>query len=33
MTHHEINKMVEALFAMDMNETDIGYFVVASIGG
>lgn len=33
MTHHEIIKMVEALFILGLNETDIGYFVVATIGG
>lgn len=33
MTHHEIIKMVEALFAIGLSETDIGYFFVATIGG
>jgi hypothetical protein len=32
MTHLEIVKMVEALFAIGLNETDIAYFVRAEIG-
>ena len=32
MTHHEITKMVEALFALGLNDNDIAYFVRAEIG-
>jgi hypothetical protein len=32
MTHREISKMVEVLFAIGLNENDIAYFVRAEIG-